>query len=539
MNDSEKVVEAEQPQSTILTGTRLAAVFVALLLTVLLVALDQTILATALPRISSDLNSFSLQAWVATSFVLAQSVFLLFFGQVLRIFPAKWVLIATIFIFEVGSLVCALAHSMGTLIAGRTVSGLGAAGMFVAMLQVISQATRLEDRPKYMGMLGGVFAFSSIIGPLVGGALTDHVTWRWCFYLNIPVGGVAMVVITILLNPVLPLGSDPIKRSRTDLLHQVRDIDWIAAVLAAGAVTCLGLALQWGGNTKSWSDKAVIITFVFAGILAIAFILWERYVGDVAMAPLKIFKSRSIYAIMFYGFLNRFTQLIFAYYLPILYQVVRHHSATKSGLDILPMLVSGIVIMIGSGVLVSKFGYYYPFLVAAPPFLAVGSGLLYSIDLTTSGGKLAGFQIILGASTGLGMQNSIVAIQVEFKDEPKLLAQAQSVASFFQFLGGMIGLSVAEAVFSTELTKFLVRYAPDAPAAIARNSPTAIYTDLPAALVAGVIKAYIQSLRVVYILGVPIAGLSLLTVLFIKNIKITKEAPAPTKEVDLEKNSGV
>ncbi|KAJ7234023.1 major facilitator superfamily domain-containing protein [Mycena haematopus] len=484
-----------------------------------------------------DLDSFALQAWVATSFVLAQSSFLLFFGQVLRIFPAKWVLSATIAIFELGSLVCALAHSMGTLIAGRTVSGVGAAGMTVGMLQVITQATRLEDRPKYMGMLGGVFALSSIIGPLIGGALTDHVTWRWCFYLNIPVGGVSMVVIALLLKPVIPLGADPAKRSRKDLWDQVCKIDFVGTVLVVASVTCLGLALQWGGNTKSWNDKAVIITFVFAGLLAIVLFFWERHVGDSAMTPLVIFKSRSICAIMIYGFLNRFTQLIFAYYLPILYQVVRHHSATKSGIDILPLLISGIVILIGSGILVGKFGYYYPFLLAAPPFLAVGSGLLYSIGLTTSGAKLAGFQAILGASTGFGMQNSIVAVQVEFKDESKLLAQAQSVGTFFQFLGGMVGLSVAEAVFSSELTRFLARYAPDAPAAIARNSPTAIYTDLPPVLVAGVVKAYIESLRVVYILGVPVAGISILAALFIRNIKIIKEgsAPANLKEADAEK----
>ncbi|KAJ7450977.1 ABC transporter [Mycena galericulata] len=522
------------PESTILTGKRLAIVFVSMLLSILLIALDQTILATALPRIASDFESFSLQGWVATAFVLAQSVFLLFYGQLLRIFPAKWVLVSSIGIFELGSLICGVSHNVGQLIAGRTVSGVGAAGILIAMIQVLSQTTRLEDRPRLFGLFGAVFGLSSIVGPLIGGAFTDHVTWRWCFFINLP-GGVSLTAVTFLLKAAPPLGSDPNKRSWRALMGQVSQMDFIGAILVAGAVTTLVLALQWGGNTKPWNDKSIIICFVFSGVLTGAFVSWEIFVGDRAMTPTSVFHSRSIYAVVTYSFLTRFSLLLYSYYIPIFYQAVKHRSATNSGIDLLPFMLGVVVTLISSGQIVGKFGYYWPFLACAPVFLAIGSGLLYTLRTTTSSGTIVGFQILVGVGTGMGMQNALLAIQVEFKDTPKLLAQAMSAASFAQFLGGTIGLGVAEPVFSTELGKNLLRYAPEAPAVIVRESPTAIYTDLPAAQIPGVVQAYMQSLRVVFILGVPVAGLALFAAIFIKNIRILKTPPAE-KNKDKERD---
>ncbi|KAJ6600859.1 hypothetical protein B0H10DRAFT_691445 [Mycena sp. CBHHK59/15] len=197
------------------------------------------------------------------------------------------------------------------------------------------------------------------------------------------------------------------------------------------------ICLAWGGNTKPWNDKDVIISFVLAGVCAIAFISWEVYMGDRAMTPKAIFKSRSEYAIIVYGFLTRFSMLIFSFYIPIFYQAARNHTATTSGIDLLPFLL---LTVITTGQIIARLTYYWPFILVAPVFLAVGSGLLYTLNTTTPESRLVGFQILAGVGTGMGMQNALLAMQVEFNNNPKLLGQATSMASFGQFLGGTLGL---------------------------------------------------------------------------------------------------
>ncbi|KAF7299909.1 Major facilitator superfamily protein [Mycena chlorophos] len=495
-------IGANVNEGTVLTGSRLALVFIALLLSALPVALDQSILATALPRIASDFDSFTLQGWVATAFVLAQTVFLLFFGQLLRVFPAKHILLATIAISG-----------------GRSRGSVRRA------------------------------CISNISGPLIGGALTDDITWRWCFWLSLPFGGVSMFFVALLLKAAPPLGSDPVQRTWASMGRQVLHLDYLGATLVAASATTLILALQWGGNTKPWNSGAVIACLVLAFVFGIATILWEMQLGEAAMVPTSIFKSRSIYAIIFYSMLSRFAMLLLTYYIPIFYQAARHRTATQSGIDLLPFMMATVISIIGSGWLVSFLQRYHPLLLAGAVISTIGSALLYTVSPSTSSAALVGYQILAGVGIGLGWQNTLVAMQVEFraKGELKLIGQASSMASFAQFLGGTLGLGIAEPVFASELSRFLAKYAPDAPAAVVEDSPTAIYTALPEALIPGVVKSYTEALRIVFLLTVPIGTLAFGAGLLIQNLKITKVQPAaaPTAaasravSVDLERAESI
>ncbi|SGY19517.1 BQ5605_C014g07668 [Microbotryum silenes-dioicae] len=577
----DKLAPTAVDESTILTGKKLAIVFVSMLLSIFLIALDQTILATALPRIASDFKAFNLQGWVSSAFILTRTLalfgsccysltkanfyscltetgFLLPSGQLLRVWPASELrffllllpscfylresvdaekntdlsnichnpkehcLLIAIVLFEVGSALCAGAPNVYALIVGRAISGVGAAGIFTSMLQILAQVTRLEDRPRLFGFFGAVFGLSSVIGPLMGGALTDSSTygWRFCFVLNIPVGAVTFTAVTFMLKASPPLGAKPDETTMKARIRNTGRMDWVGATLLFAAITCLVLALQWGGNTKPWNSGSVIACLVVAVVLGAASILWQSWLGDRAMVPGKVFKSLSIFAICGYSFTTRFALLIFTYYLPLFYQAGRDHTATKSGIDILPFMLGVVISVILGGQIVARIGRYWPFLVIGPVFMSIGSGLMYTISVSTPSPTLIGFQILAGIGVGLSMQNSLLAMQAEFKDNPKLVAQATSMASFSQFLGGTIGLAVGQAAFSSRLSANLRQYAPTAPASVIERSPLAIYTAIEASIRPDVIKAYVKALDIVFILGVPFGVLALLLSLLIKNIDI-------------------
>jgi len=492
-----------------------------MLLSIFLVALDQTITATAIPRIASDFNSLDSITWIASGYFLTQAGFLMLYGQLLVIAPTKWVYITAITIFELGSLICGVSPNVNVLIFGRAFAGVGAAGIFVSILSIIAQITRLEDRPLLFGSFGAVFAVSSVIGPLLGGAFSDHVTWRWCFYINLPIGAISIGVIMLIIEARPPIGSDATDGMTT--FQRWMYMDWIGAILSVGMVVTLLLPLQWGGNQKPWNDPSVIALFcVFGAVLAI-FILWERHMGPRAVLPLSLFKRNTQIGTCLEAFFVMLGLLLATYYLPLQYQA-KGHSATQSGIDILPFMMSVVIVAALSGAVINFTGRYWPFLFFSPLITCIGGGLLYTLDANASNSKMIGYQILFGAGVGGALQNVVIAIQAEYHDNERMIPQATSLVTFAQLVGGVIGICIAGTIFSNQLSKEIAIYAPDlAPDVIQaiKDSVTVVQT-LPAAQQTAVIQAYVKALDYVYLIGVPGGAFGSLSALLTANRNIKK-----------------
>ncbi|KAM0753699.1 MFS general substrate transporter, partial [Meredithblackwellia eburnea MCA 4105] len=512
------VADPDDPESKYLTGRKLALVFIGMLLSVFLIALDQTILSPALPIIASKFQALDQIAWIASAYFLTQTAFLLLYGQVLTVFDRKWTFLAAITLFEIGSLICAVAPNVDVLIFGRAFAGCGAAGIFVSVLSIIAEVTRLEQRPKLLGLFGGVFGISSVIGPLLGGAFTDKVSWRWCFYINLPFGAITVASILLILGPQpAPPLAEPVALyteakfrrwtfgkwvpRRGTFIFKLGVLDWIGTTLMLGTITLLLLPLQWGGNKYPWHSGVIIGTFVGFGALVVIFVIYEwKFAGETCILPLRFFRNRTQVGACIEAFFLMFIMLMGTYYLPIFYQATKGVTATKSGIDILPFML-GVVFAAGiSGGLVSALGRYQPWLVGGPFLICIGSGLLYTVTEHSSSAKVAGFQIILGVGLGVVMQNTIIAVQADIKDQ-KDISQATGLVTFAQLVGGTIGVSIASTVFGTKLASGLHQFAPDAPFELVRNSVEAIKT-LPKAQQPGVIHAYCLALNATYIIGV-------------------------------------
>ncbi|KAJ7848486.1 major facilitator superfamily domain-containing protein [Mycena olivaceomarginata] len=379
--ESEMVDEPRGLEARYMTGLKLILACISFLLSTFLSSLDQSIVSTAIPGIVSRFQSLDEVTWIPGAYFLTQAGLILTAGQLLTVFPPKYVYVCSIAIFEIGSLVCAVSPSMTALIIGRAVAGCGAAAMFTSVSTIDAEIIPLDKRPLLFGSFGVSVTLAIVLGPLLGGVLTDHVSWRWCFYINLPLGIFAILLIFGVLETCQP------RTINHEKIFTVRDrlasIDWVGSVICIGMVVSLLLPLQWGGITKSWDDATVIVLFCLSALLLGIFVLWEWRKGDAS-------------ATFFIG-LGLF---IGVYYLPLWFQA-KGHSATRSGIDILPFMIS---VVASSGItagLIAKLGRYWHIITISPLIFSIGSGLLFTLSANSPTNQLIGYQILAG--TGLGI----------------------------------------------------------------------------------------------------------------------------------------
>ncbi|PVF94121.1 ABC transporter [Serendipita vermifera] len=510
-----------QEETYLLTGKKLVLAHTGFLLAIFCTSLDQTIVATALPKLASQFNALDELTWVVSAYFLTQAGLMLTFGQILTIAPSKWVYLICIVLFEIGSLICGVAPSMNVLIFGRAFQGIGASGLFIAILTILSQITKLEQRPLLFGTFGGCFALASVLGPLLGGAFTDKVTWRWCFYINLPFGAISLAVAMLFVPSNAPAETKLYENMTT--LQKWLSLDWIGSALSVAMITCLLLPLQWGGVTRPWNDKAVIALFCVFGVLLFVFLGWEFFKGERAMMPLSLFKRRTQSGASAANFMLWISFLAATYYLPFFYQA-KGRTAAQSGIDIIPFMLTCVIASFISGAIVNATGHYWTMMILGPLISAVGAGLLFTIDEFTSTPKLIGFQILFGTGLGVSGQMPVMAIQAEYADDPSLIPQASSLLSFFQLLGAAVGMAIAGTVFNNQLVKTLAQYASDlSPEMITavKQSVTVIFTLSPDKQ-GPVVHSYVKALVYTFIMTVPSSVLATFFGLFMKNWNLKK-----------------
>lgn len=451
----------------------------AIMLGMLLAALDQTIVSTALPTIVADLGGANHLSWVVTSYLLAETIMTVLIGKFGDLFGRKKAFLASVVLFLVGSFFSGWADSMVWLIAFRAVQGLGGGGLMVTSSAVIADVVPLRERGKYQGAIGAMFGVATVVGPLLGGLFVDHLSWRWAFYVNIPLG----VLVVVIAAAALPSVKSTLKPR----------IDHLGILLIALASTGLTLFTSWGGTEYPWASPTIIGLAVGSVILLALFVLVEQRAAE-PMLPMRLFRGRVFTVAGLLSFVVGFAMLGGITYLPTYLQRVQGASATESGLRMLPLIIGLMITTLSSGVVISRTGRYKIFPLAGSLVMALGLFLLSNLDVNTSFWVASGYMIVLGLGLGCCMQVPTIVVQntADYDD----LGVATSGVSFLRTMGSSFGVAVFGTIFTNQL-----------PAV-----PT--------------VPSYVDAIQMMFLVATPIGILSFVVALFLKEVPLRDSTKA-------------
>ena len=441
---------------------RILVIYSGLMVTLLLAALDQTIVSTALPRIVGDLGGLTQYSWVFTAYLLATTVTVPIYGKLGDVYGRRPLFIIAICIFLLGSALCGVAQGMTQLIVFRAIQGVGAGGLIPLALAVIGNIVPPRDRGRYQGLIGAVFAAASIIGPAVGGFIVDNTTWRWIFYVNLPIGGVALLVIWITMP------------RRRDV--RPRSIDWLGAFVLALGTTSLLLGLVWGGRQYAWNSPHVVSALAVAVVLLVMFGVWERRVEE-PILPFDILRNPIVLSSILCMGLIGMAMFGTIAYVPLFVQGVIGTSATSSGVVLTPLMLGAVTTSILSGQWVSRTGRYRGNAIVGPIILAVGMILLWRMDVNTTNGEAARNMVVAGIGIGSMMQVFVLSVQNAVRREQ--MGSATALTQFSRSIGATVGVTIMGVIVNQGLPKTLHG---GAEAVAVHRLPPALRDDLASAL---------------------------------------------------------
>ncbi len=484
----------------------LRLVFAGLLLVMFLAALDQTIVATALPTIVGDLGGLNHISWVVTAYLLAQTVVTPLYGKLGDLYGRKIVLQSALVVFLIGSALCGQSRSLDELIAFRALQGLGGGGLMVSAQAAIGDVVPPRERGRYTGLFGAVFGLASVAGPLLGGFLTTNLSWRWIFYVNLPLGVAALFV----LAATLPAASERVHHT----------IDYLGTVLLAAGLSAIVLAASLGGTSYAWGSSVIVGLWIGGVVALAAFLVWERHAREPILPP-RLLRNRVFAATSAVGFVVGFALFGAVTYLPLFLQVVKGASPTGSGLQLVPLMGGLLITSIASGQVITRTGRYKAFPIAGTAVMTLGLYLLSTMNSTSSRGLIFVFMFVLGLGLGMVMQVLVLAVQnaVEYSD----LGVATSGATLFRSIGGSLGVATLGAIFSNRLREELKSVLPPGAAAKAGTSSEvdpAQIAHLPPALHTGYLHAFTGSLSSVFLAAAGFAAVGFVLTWFIRELRL-------------------